>query len=179
MCNSLLPALVAAFIAAMGPLQGIDRKDLLVIEGAKEPARIPEWLTWEHSFTVLNLWQSKDSGFTHDLREALSPAEFERLEKEAAAHSARETRLASKGAMLTEKYPYATTTDPEIVARANDEAFAIDLEYRREILDSRDRLLQAFTAESKAALLDWVSENKAAITSYVQKSDLKRWRMPE
>jgi hypothetical protein len=175
----LLPALVAAFIAAMGSLQGVDRKDLLVIEGAKDPAQIPEWLAWEHSFTVLNLWHGKDSGFTHDLREALSPAEFELLEKEAAAHRVRETRRASKGAMLTEKYPYATTTDPKIVARANDEAFEIDLEYRREILASRDRLLQAFSVESQAALLDWVAENKAAITSYVQKPDLKRWRMPE
>ena len=112
-------------------------------------------------------------------RESLSPGEFELLEKEALAHAAREARRETRGARLMEKYPNAATADPAMLAKASDEAFAIDLEYRREILAARDRLLQALSTESQAALMNWVVENKAAITVYVHKSDLKRWRSPE
>jgi hypothetical protein len=175
----MLLVLAATLMTQATPATELDRKDLIVIDGAAEPGQIPEWLAWEYSFTLLNLWQGKDSGFTHDLREALAPPEFELLEKEALAHKAREARRAALGTTLAKKYPYATTTDPKVIAQANDEAFAIDLEYRREILGSRDRMLQAFSAESQTVLLNWVAENKAAIKSYVQKSDLKRWRLPE
>ena len=66
-----------------------------------------------------------------------------------------------------------------MMAKANEEAFAIDLDYRREILATRDRLLQTFSTESQSTLMNWVVENKAAITAYVHKSDLTRWRSPE
>jgi hypothetical protein len=155
-----------------------DQKDVLVIDGAKDPGQIPEWLAWEYSFTLINQWQGRDNGFTHDLREAITPEEFALLEKEGTAHKLREARRASLGAKLMEKYPYETT-DPKVVDRANQEAFAIELEYRRDILASRDRLLQALSTESQTVLLNWVAERKAAITSYVPKSDLKRWRSPE
>jgi len=174
-----LVVIAATLTAQTGPVKELDRKDLLVIEGAKDPGQIPEWLAWEYSFTLLKDWQGRDSGFTHDLREAVSAQEFELLEKEALAQATRQARREARGASLMDKYPRSATTDPEVMAKANDEAFAIDLEYRRGILRSRDRLLQAFTAESQAVLMNWVAENKAAITSYVPKSDLKRWRLPE
>lgn len=174
----LLPAAVAAVITVTAPVQEFDRKDLLVIEGASQPAQIPEWLAWEYSFTLLQQWQGKDSGFTHDLRETLAPHEFELLEREAAAQRTRQANRDIRGTKLLEKYPYATTP-PKVIAEVNEQAFAIDLAYRREILAARDRLLQAFSTESQAAVMNWVVENKAAITSYVHKSDLKRWRSPE
>jgi hypothetical protein len=112
------------------------------------------------------------------LRENLLPHEFELLEKEAEGQKVRQSNRDAQGTKLFEKYPYATTP-PEVLAEVNDRAFAIDLAYRREILAARDRLLRAFSTESQTLLLNWVAENKAAITSFVQKSDLKRWRLPE
>ena len=171
-------ALAVTVLTQTGHVQERERKDLLVIEGAKEPAEIPEWLAWETSFTVLHQWHGKDSGFTHHLRENLLQHEFELLEHEAEAHKTRQSNRDSQGSKLFEKYPYATTP-PEVLAEVNDRAFAIDLAYRRDILAARDRLLRAFTTESQAVLLTWVADNKAGITSFVQKSDLKRWRLPE
>ena len=107
------------------------------------------------------------------------PHEWELLEKEGLAQSTREARRESRAAKWLEKYPYQTTTDPATIARANDEGFAIDLDYRREILDARDRLLAAFTTESQVVLLNWLFERKAAISASVRKSDLNRWRLPE
>ena len=100
------------------------------------------------------------------------------LEREAVAQRTRQANRDSQGTKLFEKYPWATTP-PDVLVKVNDEAYGIDLAYRREILAARDRLLQAFSIESQAALTTWVAENKAALTLYVQKSDLKRWRAPE
>jgi hypothetical protein len=174
------PLVIAAvFLTQPAPTAENKQADLLTFHGATQPSQIPEWLVWEYSFTLLKEWQGRDSGFTHDLREALSAEEFELLEKEALAHAARQTRREARGARLMEKYPHATTMDPAMSTKANDEAFAIDLEYRRAILASRDRLLQTFSTESQSTLMNWVVENKAAITAYVHKSDLTRWRSPE
>ena len=172
--------LIAAIcVTQTAPARENKQSDTLTVQGATQPSHIPEWLAWEYSFTLLKQWQGKDSGFTHDLREALSAGEFELLEKEALAHEARQARREARGARLMAQYPHAATKDPAVIAKATDEAFAIDLDYRREILASRDRLLQTFSTESQSALTNWVLENKAAITAYVHKSDLTRWRLPE
>jgi hypothetical protein len=174
-----LLVLVATLVTQAAPAGVNKQAETLTVVGATQPAQIPEWLVWEYSLTLVKQWQGRDSGFTHDLREALSAEEFALLEKEALAHAARQTRREARGARLMEKYPHAATMDPAMSTKANDEAFAIDLEYRREILASRDRLLQTFSTESQSALMNWVVENKAAITAYVHKSDLTRWRSPE
>ena len=174
-----LLVIAATLVTQAAPASETKQADTLTVVGATQPSQIPEWLVWEYSFTLLKQWQGKDSGFTHDLRETLSSGEFEILEKEALAHAAREARREARAAKLMEKYPHATTTDAAMMAKANEEAFAIDLDYRREILASRDRLLQTFSTESQSALMNWVVENKAAITVYVHKSDLTRWRSPE
>ena len=171
-------AIAVTVLTQTGHVQELDRKDLLVIEGAKEPGQLPEWLAWEYSFTLLHLWHGKDSGFTHDLRENLLPHEFDLLENEAEAQKVRQSNRDTQGTKLFEKYPYATTP-PNVLAEVDNQAFVIELAYRRGILAARDRLLRAFSTESQALLSNWVAENKAAITSYVQKSDLRRWRLPE
>jgi hypothetical protein len=174
-----LLVIATTFVTQAAPARENKQADMLTFDGATQPSQIPEWLVWEYSFTLLKQWQGKDSGFTHDLREALSAGDFELLAKEADAHAARQARREARGASLMEKYPHTTTMGPEMIAKANDEAFAIDLDYRRQILASRDRLLQTFSTESQSALMNWVAENKAAITAHVHKSDLTRWRLPE
>ena len=59
--------------------------DYVTIDGRKQPSALPEWLVWEHGFTVLAGWAGKESGLTHDLKDALAPQEFARLEREALA----------------------------------------------------------------------------------------------
>ena len=90
-----LLVIVATLVTQAAPAGVNQQTDTLTVVGATQPAQIPEWLVWEYSFTLLKQWQGKDSGFTHDLRESLSPGEFELLEKEALAHAAREARRES------------------------------------------------------------------------------------
>ena len=100
-----LLVIAATFVTQGGPVQE-GGKDLLVIEGAKDPAQIPEWLAWEFSFTLVKQWQGKDSGFTHDLREASGAPTNSRCSS--ARQWRRRTRQAnrdSQGTKLFEKYP--------------------------------------------------------------------------
>jgi hypothetical protein len=174
-----LLVVLALMGGAQGVVQELDKKDLLVIDGEKDPSQIPEWLAWETAFTLLRDWHGRDNGFTHDLRESLLPHEWELLEQEGLAQNTRQARREARAAKWLEKYPYSTTTDPAVKAKADDEGFAIDLDYRREMLDGRDRLLAAFTSASQVALFNWLLERKVSITAFVRKPDLKRWRMPE
>ena len=174
-----LLVVLALMGGAQGVMQELDKKDLLVIDGEKDPSQIPEWLAWETAFTLLQGWHGRDNGFTHDLRESLLPHEWELLEQEGLAQNTRQARREQRAAKWAQKYPYETTTDPAVVAKANDEAFAIDLDYRREMLDARDRLLAAFSSDSQVALFSWLLERKASITAFVRKPDLERWRLPE
>ena len=74
------PLLIAAIFVTQGaPASQNKQADTVTVDGATQPSQIPEWLAWEYSFTLLKQWQGKDSGFTHDLREALSAGEFELL----------------------------------------------------------------------------------------------------
>jgi hypothetical protein len=170
---------IALIGSAQANVTELDKKDLLVIDGEKDPSQIPEWLAWETAFTLLRDWHGKDNGFTHDLREALLPHEWELLETEGLAQNTRQARRESRAATWLQKYPYETTTDPTVIGKANDEGFAIDLDYRREMLDARDRLLAAFTSESQVALFNWLLERKVSVTAFVRKPDLKRFRLPE
>jgi hypothetical protein len=174
-----LVVVLALMGGAQGVVQELDKKDLVVIDGEKDPSQIPEWLAWETAFTLLQGWHGRDNGFTHDLRESLLPREWELLEQEGLAQNTRQARREQRAARWAQKYPYETTTDPAVVARANDEAFAIDLDYRREMLDARDRLLAAFSSDSQVALFNWLQERKASVTAFVRKPDLERWRLPE
>ena len=90
-----LLVIAATFVTQGGAVQE-GGKDLLVIQGAKDPAQIPEWLAWEFSFTLVQQWQGKDSGFTHDLREVLAANEFAMLEREAVAQRTRQANRDSQ-----------------------------------------------------------------------------------
>ena len=62
-----VPFLLAlAVISSSQIVKELDKKNVIEIDGEKDPSLIPEWLAWEHSFILLREWHGKDSGFTHD-----------------------------------------------------------------------------------------------------------------
>ena len=106
------------------------REDVIVIDGHKDPSKIPEWAAWEDGFTTLDLWAGRDSGFNHDLREALSADEFSHLEREAVAQAARRAEAIRETELLR---PDMASMDPKDASAAKkllDRIHAIDLKYR-------------------------------------------------
>jgi hypothetical protein len=177
---------VCALLLAMSPLPqkapdspGTSSPDVIVIDGHKDPSKIPEWAAWEDGFATIDAWIGRDSGFNHDLREALTPDEFSVLEREAVGQTTRRAEAIRETQQLR---PELTTLDPKdaaAVSKLRDRIHAIDLKYRRATLAARDRLLQSLSPGSQAVLQAWIDRGKATMICEVPRSELAHWRSPE
>jgi hypothetical protein len=181
----MMTSLCALLLAMSPPVQqaptspGTPSQDVIVIDGHKDPSKIPEWAAWEDGFATIDAWIGRDSGFNHDLREALTPDEFSVLEREAVAQTTRRAEAIRETQQLR---PELTTLDPKDTAAANklrDRIHAIDLKYRRATLTARDRLLQSLSPGSQAVLQAWIERGKATMICEVPRSELAHWRSPE
>jgi hypothetical protein len=181
----MMTSLCALILAISPPAQkapgstGTASQDLIVIDGHKDPSKIPEWAAWEDGFATIDAWMGRDSGFNHDLREALTPDEFALLEREAVAQTTRRAEAIRETEQLR---PDLAKVNPKDVAAANrlrDRIHAIDLKYRRATLAARDRVLQSLSPGSQAVLLAWIERGKATMICEVPRSELAHWRSPE
>jgi len=153
--------------------------DIVVIDGKKNPSQLPEWVVWEHAFVLVEGWKGKDSGFTHELRAALSQEEFDLLEHEAAAQSERTNQAAREAQPLRVLYANRDPKDAKLLASLNDRMQDVNVRYRRAILEARNRVLEALRPESQSVLASWIGDIRAAIVSKVPAGELERWRAPE
>lgn len=177
LCALMLAMSPAAQKAPGSP--GTGSQDLIVIDGHKDPSKIPEWAAWEDGFATIDAWMGRDSGFNHELREALTPDEFSVLEREAVAQA---TRRADAIRETEQLRPDLAKVDPKDAAAANrlrDRIHAIDLKYRRATLTARDRVLQSLSPGSQAVLQAWIERGKATMICEVPRSELAHWRSPE
>jgi hypothetical protein len=165
------------------------------IDGKKEPGRLPQWMVWQSALGLLAQTHGQDSAFTHDLRFgapekgqlALAPEEWAQLDAEGQAFARLQAEWERQGVALQAKYGNPDWTDPKVyakvdpkvLAKADEEAWAIDLKYRQGILDVRDRLLNAFTDDSRIVLLNWVEELKEGISVTTPTAGLAQLRQPE
>ena len=175
-------SLVAALVfgsSVQGVTTAQDMRRYVVIDGKKDPSRLPEWLTWEHGFAVLAAWAGKDSGFTSDLKATLAPREYALLEREVAAQHDREARAARAIEQLRPIYEKADPKDQKTARLIDERTYEINLDYRRAVLAARDRLLASLGPSSQSALVTWMYDGRRSITVYVPKGDLARWRSPE
>jgi hypothetical protein len=170
-------------------------KDMIVIDGRKEPGQLPQWIVWEAALQILATTHGEDSAFTHDLRFgapdkgqlALAPEEWTLLDAAGQTFSRLEATRGRTAVALQAKYGNPDWTDPTVVskvdpkvlAQADADSWANDLTYRVGILSARDRLLTAFADDSRMLLLNWVEELKEGISVTTTKADLARLRQPE
>lgn len=154
------------------------REELLVIDGHKEPSRIPQWAAWEMGFNTVDGWIGRDSGFTHDLREALTADELSLLEREAVAQATRRAEAIHDTESLR---PLLASMDKDAAAatKLQDRIHAVDLKYRRATLAARDRVLQGLSPASQAVLQAWVDDIRSTMICEVPRSELAHWRSPE
>jgi len=158
---------------------GTASQDVIVIDGHKDPSKIPEWVAWEDGFGTIDAWIGRDSGFNHELREALTPDEFSLLEREAVAQTTRRAEAIRETEQLR---PELATLDPKDASAANklrDRVHAIDLKYRRATLAARDRVLQSLSPGSQAVLQAWIERGRTTMICQVPRSELAHWRSPE
>jgi hypothetical protein len=174
-------ALTGLMLLASGQQQAAQAQDddTLTIDGSTEPQKLPNWVVWEHGFTVLGLVAGRDSGFNHDLRAVMTPQEFALLEREATAQKAREDQAARAIEVLRPEWDHGDQTDPKLIDHINERTQEIALDYRRSILDARDRVLTGLGPLAQSALMTWMDDERASIRATVSKRGLAAWLAPE
>jgi hypothetical protein len=153
--------------------------DIVVIDGRKNPSQIPEWLAWEHGFMRIAMLKGKESSFTQELKDAMSPEEFDLLEREALSQDQRMNEAIKEAEPLQEEYRRGDQKDAKFVASLVGRIQEINVRYRRATLDARDRVLQGLRPESQSVVLSWIGDLRGGIVSRVPTSELERWRAPE
>jgi hypothetical protein len=173
---------VLAMALVLGPAQGSNGQSSaadIAIDGSKDPAKLPNWVVWEHGFTVLGVWAGRDSGFNHGLRLVMTPKEFALLEREALAQRDRRATAARAIEELRPLWEKADRNDSKVVAFFNRKQQEINVTYRRATLDARDRVLAGLGAVAQSALMTWMDDERASIKATIPMEDLADWRAPE
>jgi Spy/CpxP family protein refolding chaperone len=167
---------VAAISAAQtaGPWHGrggANSTEIIEIDGGKTPELIPEYLLWEHGFGGLAI--IKERQMTPALESlALSAEDAARVFGEAAAQADRERRRSERE--RARRTALAAAKPSDLAAALRD----VILDYRWDVLNARDRLLDSLTPEGRTELLRWMSERRTHITAYVPKGELDFFRQP-
>lgn len=177
MVCGLLTALALGAVQAPVSTSGANLS--VTIDGSKEPGKLPNWLVWEHGFTVLSAWAGKDSGLTRDLRTSLTAAEFTLVDREALAQQDRRAAAARAIEELRGASRGWDPRDPKTARVLEERTFQINLRYRRATLDARDRVLARLGPSAQSALLAWMDDGRRSITVTVPKAGMARWRAPE
>lgn len=142
--------------------------NIVYIDGAKNPELVPRWNAWETAFHVFAGGIKTLPLARHLSAEeiGLAAAEAEAHAKREAEHRARILRLA--GLLGKQKRS-------ELDARQRE----LKLEYRRQILDARDRLMAAVSTSARLALAEYIDSVKASTTITMNKSELAFFLQPE
>jgi hypothetical protein len=168
-----------------------DPKDMIVIDGAKEPHRIPQWNAWGFAFRIFTTM-----GLPPTLTAITTPADRELLlrfandeKKNQDAYTARMTELYPKVLEVRtdcdREHPAdQSKADKCFITRGNiltGPSKEDEIAVRQRTLDIRDELLIALDtrAELKLALIAYVDKSRAGIKSHMHKLEEARYRKPQ
>lgn len=170
MCVLLL--VLAALLPPVQPNQdpAAASDDVISIDGDRHPDLIPQWAVWEHAFRLFGRGAKL---LPAPLLRHLVAAESSRLFAAAEAQLERETELQEYAVRLR----LLVAREPLQVREARLRHARLD--YRRGILDARDRLLTELSPAAQRALIDFVESKKATIRISLRKSELEWFFLPE
>ncbi len=152
---------------------------MVVFDGHKDPSKIPQWAAWEDGFSTWASWSGRDNGFTHDLREALTPAELAVLDREAAGQQTRRADAGRDEQALRTEAAQVSADDHSRMEALNVKLREATLRYRRATLAARDRVMAALSPAAQGLLQQWIDDGRSTIVIRVPKSELAWWRAPE
>jgi hypothetical protein len=151
--------------------QGARTEKTITIDGSKDPHKIPEWAAWESALDHLSLAKRKGlKAYDESLK--MSAADRELVFAAALEQTIRRQRLSKRVKALD---GLATTEPPLELHR---KSWDMNFEYRQEVLDSSEKLLNQLSPEGRAAMLAWVEDAKRGITVTMPESSLPDFRRP-
>src|SRR5262245_31033675 len=121
----------------------------VVIDGRVNPELFPEWYVWEQAF--LALARTNDVKETLTVGVGLSDAEAILLTAEVTQFQRRQTTLANQLAETKKSLIAQDKREVEI----RDATQAVELRYRYDILEARQRLYDRLSADGILALRNW------------------------
>ena len=166
------------------PVAVPDAKDMITIDGAKEPWRIPQYAAWRNAFRFI----ANAAEVPSEIYPLLSAGERSAVLREAAASRRNDDaydayRLEFRGRLLARYTACKGDNTCEREASKQASVFRrVELKYRRRTLDSRDRVMAVLGATNPAArakLAQWVETMKRGLQATMRKSDEAHYKKPE
>jgi hypothetical protein len=167
--------LSAACISASAiPSQSAQRpSDVIVIKGATEPEKLPEYLIWRNAFDILSKAIASNRKLVLDSLK-LASNDLQVTLKEAASEGVREQECKNKQDRVIEQAKTENLPKDKFNERLN----VVVLACRYEVLDAKERLMTALTPDGRVEVERWVYQRRKGMTVYVQKHELEFFRKP-
>lgn len=149
--------------------------DLTLIDGAKNPELIPEYLMWStalDSIALLAEHNAVEHGPLKALLSSISASDAELVLAEAAEHTKRAEACHQRGLRIVEAMKGQEIDKLEKAMKANT------LACREALLDATDRLLARLSPEGRTALTAWVLAERRKVKAWIVKTDLDFFRQP-
>ncbi len=171
---------VLVSIAAVAPVSHTQRAvavkpvEWIVIDGAKEPWLLPEWLVWENAFSgIYTIRHKRLEGSPLDAL-AVTPSELKQIEEAAVWHDAHHDACEERQKKETAMRRAAWKPAADVLNRQRE----VILDCRRQVLNRVDPLLGGMSGDGRIALLAYVDSTKSGMWSRVAKSELEFYRQP-
>lgn len=168
----VLVAVIVVAATAHVPTQAPSGQgEVVVIDGSKNPERIPQWHAWGYAFRVI-------SGGRRELPTSVwylvSKEETQLVMKEADSVQKSDADCAER-AIRT----HGLLKKGESLKAVDAKMHAITVECRWKTLHARDRILEGLNPEARIALIEFVEDCKQGMTVTVPKSGLARYFEPQ
>ncbi len=168
----LLLAVAATCVVGLKAQTGQTSREKVLIEGAKHPEEIPEWLAWQSTFRTLRAAKKASlNGFTDRLR--MAEPERQTIYREVDAQADREGRCRIRVQRLEADMRGAS------VEAVKDAQLRAEFDYRQDVLAARDRLLATLSDDARDSLLAFVAEQRRSISVSIAPAELQRFRYPQ
>ena len=172
-----------------------DPSEMILIDGSKEPHRIPEWSTWQWAFQLMRDGKTRDE-LPMELYKLVTPADValivaavrDSVENDAALEK-RSIELYSKMLVVRQACDAKEKTREQRNACFIREGTSVsagwreeEIEFRQRTLDIRDRLLRQLEEggrhEVTLTLVGWAEKAKAGIKAHIHKPNLAHYYKP-
>jgi hypothetical protein len=172
-----------------------DPSEMILIDGSKEPYKIPEWSAWQWAFHLMRDGKTRDE-LPMELYNLVTPADValivaavrDSLENDAALEK-RGIELYSKLLVVRQACDAKEKTKEQQTACFIREGRPVsagwqdeEIGFRQRTLDIRDRLLwqleEGGRHDVKIALVAWAEKAKAGIKAHIHKPNLAHYYKP-
>lgn len=145
------------------------------IEGRKNPELIPEHLAWASAFRSLAALTDRGAYRTIERELGLTADDLALVSEAARGQTERDARGQARQKARTRELQEAGATFEEVLLAMKP----IVLSCRQHVIDARDALLGALSADGQRALSVWVDRRREKIVALVPKVDWDEFRKPQ